>query len=154
MPFEFPVDYLAAGVIVGLMLVYCFGVYVFPALSEKKPAAAKTSLSASSSTASSSKAQVSGPKRGEEYINSLGVKYFTEEEIARHNKMDDIWIIVDGKVYDVTSYVDQHTGGEEAITRYAGKDNTVAFKGEQHPLKAREVLDEFYIGRLESKKKN
>jgi cytochrome b involved in lipid metabolism len=42
-------------------------------------------------------------------------------------------------------YVDQHTGGEEAITRYAGTDNTVAFKGEQHPLKAREVLDEVSV---------
>jgi hypothetical protein len=26
--------------------------------------------------------------------------------------------------------------------RYAGKDNTAAFHGEQHPVKAAEVLDE------------
>ena len=55
---------------------------------------------------------------------------------------------MDGKVYDVTPYVEQHLGGEEAITRYAGQDNTVPFHGDQHPLKVREVLDEFYLGRL------
>jgi len=51
-------------------------------------------------------------------------------------------------VYDVTAYVDKHMGGEAAITRYAGKDNTGPFHGDQHPLKVREVLDDFYIGRL------
>lgn len=68
--------------------------------------------------------------------------------MAQHNKADDIWIIVDGKVYDVTAYVDKHMGGEAAITRYAGLDNTGPFHGDQHPLKVREVLDDFYIGRL------
>jgi cytochrome b involved in lipid metabolism len=51
-------------------------------------------------------------------------------------------------VYDVTPYIDKHMGGEEAITRYAGQDNTKPFHGDQHPLKVREVIDEFYIGRL------
>lgn len=39
-------------------------------------------------------------------------------------------------------YVEQHVGGEEAIVRYAGKDNTAAFHGDQHPKKVAEVLDE------------
>ena len=49
-------------------------------------------------------------------------------------------IIVDGKVFDVTPYVDVHIGGEDAITRYAGQDNTKPFHGDQHPLKVREVM--------------
>lgn len=75
-------------------------------------------------------------------------QYYSAEEIAKHNKVDDCWIIVDDMVYDVTPYVGTHMGGEEAITRYAGQDNTKPFRGEQHPLKVREVIDEFYIGRL------
>ena len=57
---------------------------------------------------------------------------------------------MDGKVYDVTPYVEQHVGGEDAITRYAGQDNTKPFHGDQHPLKVREVIDEFYLGRLKT----
>jgi cytochrome b involved in lipid metabolism len=84
----------------------------------------------------------------EEELDSKGVTYYSKEAVAKHNKPDDIWIIVDGKVFDVTPYVDKHLGGEDAITRYAGQDNTAPFHGEQHPLKVREVLDEFYIGRV------
>jgi hypothetical protein len=39
-------------------------------------------------------------------------------------------------------YVEKHVGGETAIMRYAGQDNTKPFHGDQHPLKAAEVLDE------------
>ena len=27
------------------------------------------------------------------------------EEIAEHNRADDVWLVIDGKVYDVTQYV-------------------------------------------------
>lgn len=45
-----------------------------------------------------------------------------------HNKKDDCWLIIDGKVYDVTPYVEQHMGGD-AILRNAGADSSKGFHG-------------------------
>merc|ERR1711998_719445 len=35
----------------------------------------------------------------------------TMANIAKHNTRDDCWIIVDGKAYDVTKFIDAHPGG-------------------------------------------
>mmetsp|Transcript_21204 Transcript_21204/g.53518 ORF Transcript_21204/g.53518 Transcript_21204/m.53518 type:complete len:129 (-) Transcript_21204:37-423(-) len=73
-------------------------------------------------------------------------KAYTIEEVAKHNKRDDIWVIVDDKVFDVTSYVDDHPGGEEAIMVNPGGDNTEAFHGDQHPGTALTLLKQYQIG--------
>ncbi|KAJ4118739.1 hypothetical protein NW768_010800 [Fusarium equiseti] len=48
-------------------------------------------------------------------------KKFTREEIEKHNTQDDCWLVVDNKVYDVTSVLDWHPGGAAAILGHAGK---------------------------------
>lgn len=48
-------------------------------------------------------------------------KQFTRQEIEQHNREDDCWIIVDGKVYDATSVLAWHPGGKAAILNHAGK---------------------------------
>jgi nitrate reductase (NAD(P)H) len=48
-------------------------------------------------------------------------RQFTREEIEKHDKEGDCWIIVDGKVYDATSVLDWHPGGKAAIVNHAGK---------------------------------
>lgn len=48
-------------------------------------------------------------------------KQFTREEIEKHDKEGDYWIVVDGKVYDATSVLDWHPGGKAAIIGHAGK---------------------------------
>ena len=52
---------------------------------------------------------------------------WTAEEVAKHNKKDDCWVIVDGQVLDVTSFLPDHPGGEKAILLYAGRDATEEF---------------------------
>jgi flavocytochrome c len=52
---------------------------------------------------------------------------YTMEEVAKHNKKDDIWVVVDGKVLDLTSFLPDHPGGEKAIILYAGRDATEEF---------------------------
>lgn len=70
---------------------------------------------------------------------------YTLEEISKHNKRDDVWLIVEDKVYDVSSFVDSHTGGD-AILRNAGGDSTMGFKGPQHPEYVLSELKDYYIG--------
>ena len=60
---------------------------------------------------------------------------------------DDLWVIIKGKVYDVTSYVDEHPGGE-SILKNAGKDSTVGFHGPQHPSRVFQIIEDFLIGEL------
>mmetsp|Transcript_3044 Transcript_3044/g.4651 ORF Transcript_3044/g.4651 Transcript_3044/m.4651 type:complete len:134 (+) Transcript_3044:62-463(+) len=69
----------------------------------------------------------------------------TLDEVARHNSPTDAWIIVEGKVYDVTTYVDIHPGGDTILNNVGG-DSTEGFRGPQHPISADDVLATYYIG--------
>lgn len=37
-------------------------------------------------------------------------KYFTPNEVSIHNTAKDIWVSFLGKVYDLTSYIEAHSG--------------------------------------------
>lgn len=54
------------------------------------------------------------------------------EEIAKHATGDDCWIVVNGRIYDVTNFLEDHPGGKAVIEQVAGKDGTDAFL-EAHP---------------------
>ncbi|KAJ3336026.1 hypothetical protein HDU91_001936 [Kappamyces sp. JEL0680] len=69
-------------------------------------------------------------------------KTFTRDEVSKHNKEGDAWIIVDSVVYDVSKFAAMHPGGELLLLEYAGKDVTTEFYG----FHRQEVL--FKYGRL------
>jgi len=73
---------------------------------------------------------------------------FTVEEVAAHNTKGNLWIIVKGKVYDVTNYIDLHQGGDAALINWGGKDATEAVYGPQHPSTVATLLNRFEIGHL------
>ncbi|KAJ2110753.1 hypothetical protein IW146_005773 [Coemansia sp. RSA 922] len=77
------------------------------------------------------------------------VKAYTGEQIQQHAKREDVWIVVHGKVYDVTKFLDEHPGGEEVILEHAGIDATEAFEDIGHSDDARELLKDYFIGDLE-----
>lgn len=43
----------------------------------------------------------------------------TAAELARHNTEHDVWLAIDGRVYDFSSYIDLHPGGlrDEEVRR-------------------------------------
>lgn len=48
----------------------------------------------------------------------------TWEEIRKHNKKNDCWVVVDNVVYDMTPFLDEHPGGRRLPVKQAGKDAT------------------------------
>ncbi|MBA0778795.1 hypothetical protein Gotri_006611 [Gossypium trilobum] len=75
---------------------------------------------------------------------------YSKIEVMLHNKRTDCWIIIKDKVYDVTSYVEEHPGGD-AILAHAGDDSTEGFYGyaPQHATRVFDMIDDFYIGDLQ-----
>lgn len=51
-------------------------------------------------------------------------KEYSMEEVKKHNKKDDLWIVVKGVVLDVTNWLDEHPGGPQALFSHMGRDAT------------------------------
>ncbi|KAK8857246.1 hypothetical protein PGQ11_013158 [Apiospora arundinis] len=43
-------------------------------------------------------------------------------DVARHASPDDCWVVVNGKVYDLTKFAPEHPGGADIVYTWAGKD--------------------------------
>ena len=81
----------------------------------------------SSSTADSADpGKVSAPAPRKKF--SVPEREFSLEEVAKHNKKEDLWIAVKGVVMDVTNWVDEHPGGPQALFAQMGKDATEEFE--------------------------
>ncbi|KAJ8652929.1 hypothetical protein O0I10_011391 [Lichtheimia ornata] len=76
----------------------------------------------------------------------MSAKIYTYEEIAKHNKREDLWMVIDAKVYDITPFVDEHPGGEEVLIDEGAKDATGPFEDVGHSPDARDLLEKYYIG--------
>ncbi|KAI5240957.1 cytochrome b5 reductase-like protein [Aureobasidium subglaciale] len=80
---------------------------------------------------------------------SESTKEITAEEVAKHDKKNDVWIIIHGKVYDVTKYAEDHPGGAQSLYEVAGQDATATFEDVGHSADARETMAQYLIGNLE-----
>lgn len=63
----------------------------------------------------------------------------TAAELARHTTEHDVWLAIDGRVYDFSSYIDLHPGGL-ALLNNAGGDATAGFHGDQHPQRVNDLV--------------
>ncbi|PPQ98381.1 hypothetical protein CVT24_004060 [Panaeolus cyanescens] len=73
---------------------------------------------------------------------------YTLAEVAKHNKKDDVWVVIDGQVLDVTGFLADHPGGEKAILLYAGRDATEEFNMLHDPKVIPRYAPDTVIGKV------
>lgn len=78
---------------------------------------------------------------------------YTLDDVSKHNTPEDCWVVVDGGVYNVTDFLEDHPGGKRAITIYAGKDATEQFNMMHRPEVLTKHGADFKIGSLAPKSK-
>ena len=68
-------------------------------------------------------------------------------EVALHASADDCWSVVNGNVYDLTQWVNEHPGGSGSIESMCGVDATTAFNNQHNGQGEPETsLASFQIG--------
>lgn len=81
-------------------------------------------------------------------LQSKGLQKYSMEEIKQHNKPDDLWMVVDGNVYDLTKYLDYHPGGAKKLMLGAGKDASSLFH-KHHPwVNHKNLVGKLQVGYL------
>lgn len=73
-------------------------------------------------------------------------KTFSLDECRTHVDDKSCWLVVHGKVYDVTDFLEEHPGGYDIIVQAAGKDATQDFEEIGHSKSARDMLEKYLIG--------
>ncbi|MEX0596983.1 MAG: cytochrome b5-like heme/steroid binding domain-containing protein [Candidatus Paceibacterota bacterium] len=83
-------------------------------------------------------------------LDSSTEKKYTLSQVAENNNKNSCWTIIAGNIYNITSYVPNHPGGEEEILKICGKDGSSLFaKPKEHKEGgANNVLNSFKIGIL------
>ena len=72
--------------------------------------------------------------------------YYEWTEISLHNQTSDCWVVIDGLVYDVTTWIETHPGGQ-LISTLAGEDVSTMF----YSVHFRDIsldLQHYLIGRV------
>ncbi len=64
---------------------------------------------------------------------------YTMAEVAKHTTASDCWTVVNGEVYNLSSFTGKHPGGVPAISKICGVDGTAIFTaqhgGQENPMK-------------------
>lgn len=55
-------------------------------------------------------------------------KVVTMVDVRKHASVDDCWVVINKRVYDVTAFVADHPGGVTVLMRAAGTDATEDFE--------------------------
>ena len=79
-------------------------------------------------------------------------RVYSLEEVAAHNTAADCWMVIEGRVYDLTAYLPRHPAPPAVINAHCGSEATTAMQtkgyGNNHSQYAWQLLSEYGIGEL------
>eukprot|EP00484_Ammonia_sp_Unknown_P025452 CAMPEP_0197027504 /NCGR_PEP_ID=MMETSP1384-20130603/7403_1 /TAXON_ID=29189 /ORGANISM="Ammonia sp." /LENGTH=225 /DNA_ID=CAMNT_0042456359 /DNA_START=27 /DNA_END=704 /DNA_ORIENTATION=+ len=76
-----------------------------------------------------------------------GPRKYRMEEVKKHNKRDDCWMVLNGNVFDITEYIPYHPGGDE-ILKAKGRDGTVLFYTFHRWVNVEALIKNCWIGQV------
>jgi cytochrome b involved in lipid metabolism len=136
-------------ILVGVAVIVAGGFGIYLLTNDEQASAPATNQTPSSTATETPQGQ-----------NQTDSKTITVAEVQKHASKDDCWTIVENRVFDITSYVPRHPGGDE-ILQACGKDGTSLFtqrktsdgqsvgSGTPHSSSATRQLEQFQIGILQ-----
>lgn len=77
----------------------------------------------------------------------------TLAEVAEHGGAQSCWMAIEGKVYDVTAYLDRHPAPPAVLLKWCGREATEGMRtkgyGRDHSAAAWVSLERHYVGDLD-----
>lgn len=72
----------------------------------------------------------------------------TKAELKKHAAKDDCWTCINGRVFNITRYINFHPGGVEEIMKCAGRDGTALFNKYHSWVNPNRILEKNMVGIL------
>ena len=80
--------------------------------------------------------------------DSKNLREVLSSELSEHNTREDLWLSVNGHVYNVTKFIDKHPGSDKPFLHFAGSDATSGFNSKHPNLDISKISDVVYIGKF------
>jgi cytochrome b involved in lipid metabolism len=127
--------------LIGVIAIIFLGVIGVALL--QRPA---TSAPSSPATRTDTVGDAGTPMQG----SSASGQTYTLADVAQHNNASSCWAAINGNVYDLTNWINQHPGGPQRILNICGTDGSAAFNN-QHGGQSRpaDELSQFLLGPLQ-----
>eukprot|EP00898_Chlorokybus_atmophyticus_P001101 jgi/Chlat1/1992/Chrsp158S02294 len=81
-------------------------------------------------------------------LNGQPLRRVTMEEVKRHKSPDDAWMVLRGKVYNISPYLSFHPGGRDKLMLGAGRDGTTLFNKYHAWVNADFLMEKTLVGVL------
>jgi len=75
----------------------------------------------------------------------------TFEQLKAHQGAEDLWVLINGKVYNCKDFVNEHPGGAESLLEGVSEnlDSTGGFEDQGHSDIALDMLTGLYLGEFD-----
>mmetsp|Transcript_7322 Transcript_7322/g.16626 ORF Transcript_7322/g.16626 Transcript_7322/m.16626 type:complete len:181 (-) Transcript_7322:141-683(-) len=88
------------------------------------------------------------PARPSTAFGRKDVKYYTPCQVRRHACRESAWLLVGDTIYDATTYISRHPGGEQSILKKSGGVCDCSIDFNFHSKRARKMWRDFEVGKL------